>query len=156
MSLLHNQGYGRRDSTTPLIWLPKQARQPLPASMVPKQKPSLKSRSRMAHPSPSPQRITQRWLPKRLLQAQGYYGGATHIWVPKITASPSINQASTPHLPHLSQKPVHHDNQRNPPSISSIRRVPKQLLQAQGYYAGNKQILIPKQKPRQTTVPSAL
>ena len=30
---------------------------------------------------------TQRWVPRRILQAQNYYGGNTLLWVPKKVAS---------------------------------------------------------------------
>ena len=40
--------------------------------------------------------ITLRWIPKVLLEAQGYYDGNYHIWVPKcqLTHSPSPVQGS--------------------------------------------------------------
>ena len=36
------------------------------------------------------QKATLRWVPKRILQGQGYYAGAKQVWIPKKLQAPSI------------------------------------------------------------------
>lgn len=42
------------------------------------------------------------WIPKKLLQAQGYYKESTHLWLPKISfVSPLPNKVTSTKSPHL-------------------------------------------------------
>lgn len=78
---LEAQGYGRASTKFFSIWLPKQAYKPLPPYNHTKQlagsstTPSSKCQSQYIYKS--------KWVPKDLLKAQGYYTGATAIWIPR-------------------------------------------------------------------------
>lgn len=76
-----------------VIWLPKQrpstASTSLPPTAIPKQ---LKNTSKSTRRKPSRKRKTNRlegfptmqiWVPRTLLQMQGYYDGNAYIWLPK-------------------------------------------------------------------------
>lgn len=79
--LLEAQGYGRASKKVLSIWLPKQAYKPLPP---------YNHHKRSARSSTTPSSNCQyqhiylsKWVPKELLKAQGYYKGATTIWLPR-------------------------------------------------------------------------
>ena len=73
---------GRGES---LIWMPKQSNlhvrksTSIPQSGPPKQR----------YPTHRFQETTLRWVPKRILQGQGYYAGAKQVWIPKKLQTPS-------------------------------------------------------------------
>ena len=71
-------------------------------------------------------RFKQMWIPKELLQAQGYYDGQTTIWVPRT------------------HKPKPQQPQR---ASKEYRWIPKSTLKAQGYYEGQEYLWLPKGKP---------
>lgn len=63
----------------------------------------------------SPHKYSQRWVPKILLQNQGYYEGNTRIWLPKI--QPKLVKAATKSFPDTLQSTT--------PKKTSMKWVPK-------------------------------
>ena len=64
------------------------------------------------------QKATLRWVPKRILQGQGYYAGARQVWIPKTLRAPStpttinsVTQGIRKSGPHRSA-PISTPNQR--------------------------------------------
>ena len=54
-------------------------------------------------------RPSQRWIPKHILQAQGYYKGATQVWLPKRQINRSSKEVmQTGQLPPPALKPFYH------------------------------------------------
>lgn len=62
-----------------------------------KRSSTTKSNKKSATPT-----TTIMWIPKRVLQAQGYYKGSTHLWLPKIrsvsTLPSKMNSTQSPQL----------------------------------------------------------
>ena len=81
MELLYAQGYGKRQERQDLqqFWIPKATYQKLPA------------KSQINSPRQKPQtQMKQMWVPKQLLQAQGYTKNAIKIWLPKTKYKPTL------------------------------------------------------------------
>ena len=92
---------------------------------------------RQHHATNGFQKTTLRWVPKRILQGQGYYTGTKQIWIPKKLQAPSfpttINstiQGICTSAPHRST-PISTPNQRwvvradyNKKKYKAMKRVP--------------------------------
>ena len=102
-SFLQSQGYDRGELH---FWVPKSSRRLEPMHDSTKRNRSLKraqqkrnkakkqsSKTMLVKKNTLPQ-ANSRWVPKTLLQAQGYHQGSTHLWLPKkrsVATSPRNN-----------------------------------------------------------------
>lgn len=93
---------------------------------------------------------TKSWVPVKMLETQGYYEGNTWIWIPKRTKVTNKRATKTTKLPTSGPKLRQQGNKTK----VTPRFIPKNLLQAQGYYKGNTRIWVPKLNPIPITSPS--
>ena len=70
--------------------------------------------------SRKPAQITKRWIPKPLLQAQGYYVGASHLWLPK-------QRDLTLHVPTKPTNPTAKNSMHTQTKASDMQGARKQL-----------------------------
>ena len=83
--------------------------------------------------------IVTRWIPKRLLQVQGYFKGKTDVWLPR---QPHHQKPTSP----SQSKPRQCKAKRTQCQVKTHQRwVPVPILEGQGFYQGNDQIWVPKQ-----------
>ena len=81
MECLYAQGYGKQQARQNLkqLWIPRAAYQKLPTN----------SQSNCPRPQPQIQK-KQMWVPKKLLQAQGYTNSPIKVWLPKTNQKPTL------------------------------------------------------------------
>ena len=93
-------------------------------------------------------RKTEWVVPDQLLQAQGYGKGQHSFWVPKHmrSACPTTSQRRTSSR-QTNQRP---QSRRKSPRIQKCW-VPKELLEAQGYYKGVCNVWIPRRVPNESS-----
>ena len=82
--------------------------------------------------------MSTRWIPKELLQAQGYFEGEKEVWLPR---QPHHQKPTSP----SKSKPRQRNTKRTQRKRRTHQRwVPIPLLKGQGFYQGNDQIWVPK------------
>ena len=83
--------------------------------------------------------MSTRWIPKELLQAQGYFEGEKDVWLPR---RPHHQKPTSP----SKSKPRRRNIKRTQRKRRTHQRwVPTPLLKGQGFYQGNDRIWVPKQ-----------
>lgn len=125
------------------VWVPKAATQEQPRhkakprkALKKPQKGNKQRRSQRKHPKKrkasttwNSQHQTQRWIPKKTLEAQGFHAGATQVWL--IKAKRITEQRPTPRAAR---------NYKPRTLKTNTRWVPTKLLEMQGYYHGAEQV----------------
>ena len=82
--------------------------------------------------------MATRWIPKELLQVQGYFEREKNVWLPR---KPRLQKPASPSQPKPRQRrTIRAQNRRR----THQRWVPVPLLDGQGFYQGNDQIWVPK------------
>ena len=100
--LLQAQGYGKQQHS---FWVPKHMQSACP-TIVPWKLSSQTSTKRTLPRWMSPNPIKKQWVPKVLLEAQGYYKGVCCVWIPGHTTkepSPKPRLDDNPILVNLQQ-----------------------------------------------------
>ena len=139
MELLYAQGYGKRRARKDLqqFWIPKATYQKLPA----------KSKVNNSRRKPQTQK-KQMWVPKKLLQAQGYTKNPIKIWLPKTNYEPTLprnTRIPNPQTVHLAKPKGKHqwvpkavDNDRQQRQDSSHTRPNKNHESPKAYSSTTK------------------
>ena len=143
-TFLQAQGYY---DGAPQIWIPtkRQSMTTSPGNGQRRKTKKTKKRSSTTKPnkkSATPTTTTM-WIPKRVLQAQGYYKGSTHLWLPKIrsvsplpskmnsTQSPQLkSDHGTPHLPKGTThqwRPINKEQKKMSPKVTNKAQQPLQI-----------------------------
>ena len=135
----NDKGKGKQvliPNTSPLK--PSSSPQPTPTTSTtqpPRAQPRQKS-------TPCPQHMitsmSTRWIPKELLQAQGYFEGEKDVWLPR---QPHHQKPTSP----SKSKPRRRNIKRTQRKRRTHQRwVPVPLLEGQGFYQGKDRIWVPK------------
>ena len=76
--------------------------------------------------------LRKRWIPKKLLAAQGFFEGQTKLWVPVTKAQVRTSSNNLKESARASK------------TLTTQKWISKSTLRAQGYYEGESQLWVPK------------
>ena len=113
--ILDNHSYGRGE---PFRWKPKVRKSidtsPNRSTRSKHWIQSFKQMNQLQH-----SHVAKRWVPRKLLELQGYYNGATQLWLPKTKSTPKMQTLPQPQVLNVRQLKDTANNEIQPTPLNT-------------------------------------